>query len=133
MAVPAEEEREVVDDEVIDCEIVADVGTAASGLPHWVGIYSDCVVVGSVDGSIDPAASFVGSIMKKVEESDVVVSERLHEIGCVRSVSPHCQRSLYPQYAIYLTAEQCIRKIIKKVCFKSRSNTYRNLLHIPGR
>jgi len=53
--------------------------------------------VGSVDGSIDPFASFVGSIMKNLEESEVVVSERLQEIGWVRSVLPHCQRSLLPQ------------------------------------
>jgi hypothetical protein len=52
------------------------------------------VVVGSVDARIGPLASFVGSIMKKVEEAEVVASKVLQEIGFVRSVFPHCQRSL---------------------------------------
>jgi hypothetical protein len=85
----------VVDADVMGGEIVVDV--AASGFPHCVGMYCLCVVVGSIDGSIGPFASLVGSIMKKVEESDVVASEVLQEIGSVRSVFSHCQRSLYPQ------------------------------------
>ena len=92
-------DTEVMDSEifvnVVDGETITDVvDVADSGFPHCVGMYCLCVVVGSVDGSIEPFASFVGSIMKKVEESDVVASEVLQEIGPVRSVSPHCQRSL---------------------------------------
>ena len=49
------------------------------------------MVEGSVDGSTGPFESFVGSIMKKIDESDMVVSEKLQEMGCDRSVSPHCQ------------------------------------------